>query len=233
MTSAASDTPVIEVIGLAKEYPEGEGRALRRLFSEVSFQLCAGESLAITGPSGCGKSTLLNLIGLLDEPTAGEIRLQGQRVTGLSEKERTALRARSLGFIFQLHHLLPQLTVMENVLVPTIPLKLNRAAQSEAADRARHWLTRLGLAAHVHARPAQLSGGERQRVAIARALINQPKLLLADEPTGALDAANAQRLIDELRRLVSEEGLALITVTHDEGVAAAMSRRWSLPSVIS
>jgi ABC-type lipoprotein export system ATPase subunit len=171
-------------------------------------------------------------LGLLDEPTAGDVWLDGQATSGLSEKARAQLRLRSVGFIFQLHHLLPQLTVLENVLVPTIPLGLARDAQHEVGVRAEQWLARFGLSEHLHARPAQLSGGERQRVAVARALINRPRLLLADEPTGALDAANAQRLIEELRTLVTEESLALITVTHDPQVAAAMSRTWQLTAPV-
>jgi ABC-type lipoprotein export system ATPase subunit len=220
--------PAVEAIHLVKEFPEAAGRPPRRVLDDISFTVEAGESLAIVGPSGCGKSTLLNLIGLLDEPTSGEVCLAGRSVTGLGESERAALRAELIGFVFQLHHLLPQCTVLENVLVPTLALATGHPAKAGAAARAAALIERVGLAAQQAAFPGVLSGGERQRVAVVRALINQPKLILADEPTGALDRDNAARVVDLLQSLASEHNAGLIMVTHDQALAASLQRTLAL-----
>lgn len=189
----------------------------------VDLTIAPGETIAITGPSGCGKSTLLHILGTLDRPESGTVTLFGEDAGTLDEAGLSRLRAERIGFIFQLHHLLPQLSALENVLVPTLAgaVKTDRAA---AEERARNLLSRVGLGAHLDKKPAQLSGGEQQRVAVVRALIRQPGLLLADEPTGALDAANGQALMDLLLELNAELGTALVMVTHDARLAALMQR---------
>jgi lipoprotein-releasing system ATP-binding protein len=191
--------------------------------SGINLQLTQGESLAIIGPSGSGKSTLLNIIGTLDRPTAGSVKLAGQELTGLDDLTLADVRNRQIGFIFQGHHLLPQCSVLENVLVPTLASK-DAAQRSSAPARARELLDRVGLGARLGHRPGQLSGGERQRVAVVRALINQPVLLLADEPTGALDRHSAQNLSQLLVELNQERNLTLIVVTHAPDLAAKMQR---------
>jgi ABC-type lipoprotein export system ATPase subunit len=190
---------------------------------ELSFTIPGGESVAIVGPSGCGKSTLLNIIGTLDHPTTGKVWLDGRDVSQLDEAGLALVRNGQIGFIFQSHHLLPQCTVLENVLVPTIAHK-QANARDGARARAEKLLKRVGLGERLHHRPGQLSGGERQRVAVVRALINQPKLLLADEPTGALDRASAHGLAQLLVELNREEGVTLIVVTHAPDLARQMGR---------
>ncbi len=214
----------LDVTDLVKEYPDAEGKPPRRVLDGVALSVAPGEAVAIVGPSGCGKSTLLNLIGLLDAPTSGHIRLAGKDVAGLGENDRAALRAEHLGFVFQLHHLLPQCTVLENVLVPTLALPASSETRRQAPETARELLAAVGLSALAGKFPAQLSGGERQRVAVVRALVNRPQLVLADEPTGALDQANAAAVRDVLVRLAKERGAALIVVTHDAGIAASLDR---------
>src|SRR5205814_8032829 len=182
-----------------------------------------GESAAIVGPSGSGKSTLLNIIGTLDRPSSGQVLLDGRELNQLDDIQLAVVRNREIGFIFQSHHLLPQCTVLENVLVPTLANK-DAALRNGSVERAKRLLEKVGLGARLTHRPGQLSGGERQRVAVARALINQPKLLLADEPTGALDRASAQNLADLLVRLNREEGVTLIVVTHALDLAKRMGR---------
>jgi predicted ABC-type transport system involved in lysophospholipase L1 biosynthesis ATPase subunit len=179
----------------------------------ASLEVKRGESLAIIGPSGSGKSTLLNLIGSLDRATSGEVTLDGQDLSQLDDQQLAAVRNRRIGFIFQAHHLLPQCTVLENVLVPTLA-NPDHASRDAAPDRAARLLKRVGLGDRLTHRPGQLSGGECQRVAVVRALINQPQLLLADEPTGALDRASAAQLAQLLLELNREEGVTLIVVTH-------------------
>jgi len=190
------------------------------VLTDINFQLAAGAAVAIVGPSGSGKSTLLNLLGALDQPTRGTVRLADRDLGQLAENELADLRNRQIGFIFQLHHLLPQCTVLENVLVPT----LTRPAQPANRDRAIELLTRVGLQHRLEHRPGQLSGGECQRVAVARALINRPQLLLADEPTGSLDHANATGLGQLLLELNRAEGVALVVVTHSLELARQLPR---------
>jgi ABC-type lipoprotein export system ATPase subunit len=182
-----------------------------------------GESLAIVGPSGSGKSTLLQIIGTLDQPTSGSVTLDGEELNRLDETQLAEVRNQLIGFVFQAHYLLPQCTVLENVLVPTLASDKSRH-QDDSRRRAERLLQRVGLADRTAHRPGQLSGGERQRVAVVRALINQPKLLLADEPTGALDHASAQQLGQLLIELNQEEGVTLIVVTHARELAQRMSR---------
>ncbi|HXP60302.1 MAG TPA: ABC transporter ATP-binding protein [Dongiaceae bacterium] len=189
----------------------------------VSLEVGRGESLAIVGPSGSGKSTLLHIIGTLDQPTSGEVVLDGQDLGQLDEVRLAAVRNRQLGFVFQAHYLLPQCTVLENVLVPSLVCQESRL-RLEAGPRAERLLKRVGLGERLAHRPGQLSGGERQRVAVVRALINQPQLLLADEPTGALDPASASQLGQLLLDLNHEDDVTLIVVTHARELAGRMGR---------
>lgn len=207
------------LIAVSKRYPRPEGGAPSDVLAGVSLSIGAGEAVAVVGPSGAGKTTLLNLLGLLDRPDAGSVSLDGADVSALDEDGRAQVRAERLGFVFQQHRLLPQCTALENVLVPTI------ATGRQDLERAESLLAAVGLADRMHHRPGQLSVGECQRVAVARALINQPALVLADEPTGALDQGTARRLVDLLWEVRSIDPTpALLVVTHDEAVAARMDR---------
>ena len=186
----------------------------------VDLEVAVGASLAIVGPSGSGKSTILNIVGGLLPPTSGAVRFDGADVLAMDADALAAFRSRSVGFIFQSHHLLPQLSALENVLVPTLVLDAQAKVGAEA--RARSLLEDVGLADRTDHRPAQLSGGECQRVAVVRALINQPRLVLADEPTGQLDKASGDQLADLLAGLNERQGVALVTVIHEERLAARM-----------
>ena len=210
---------MLEISNLSKSY---NGDPVLR---DVSLRLDAGAACAITGPSGCGKSTLLNLIGALDKPDSGRVVLDGKDLSQMSENELALVRNKSLGFVFQLHHLLAQCTALENVLLPVLA---HEKVTAEHEKRARRLLARVGLEARMNHFPGQLSGGERQRVAVVRALINGPKLLLADEPTGALDGAAAENLAQLLLELNREEGVALIVVTHAPDLAALLPLRFEL-----
>ena len=188
----------------------------------IELRIEPGETIAIVGPSGCGKSTLLNLLGALDRPDSGEVRVTDKDLTKLNADELAEYRNTTVGFIFQLHHLLPQCTVLENVLVPTLVRK--GADRSALRSRAVKLLEAVGLGHRLDHRPGQLSGGERQRAAVARALINSPKLLLADEPTGALDRASAERLADLLAEVHQREKITIVMVTHAPELARRMGR---------
>jgi lipoprotein-releasing system ATP-binding protein len=212
---------LLKLSGVAKHYESLEGAAPVHVLQGISLEIGEGETASIIGPSGSGKSTLLNIIGTLDRPSSGEVLLAGQNLAQLDDLQLAAVRNRQIGFIFQSHHLLPQCTVLENVLVPTLATK---DAQQDPKHRAEKLLTRVGLKDRLHHRPGQLSGGERQRVAVVRALINQPKLLLADEPTGALDRASSENLAQLLLDLNREEKVTLIVVTHALDLAKRMSR---------
>jgi len=190
----------------------------------VSLKVDSGETVAVMGPSGSGKTTLLQIIGAMDRPDAGEVRINGRELGGLDAEARAAFRNRDVGFVFQMHHLLPQLTALENVLVPAWTGRANEAC----AERARRLLARVGLHERMNHFPGQLSGGERQRVALARALVMSPHLLLADEPTGALDHSHACALMDLLLELNAEMHTTLIVVTHAEFCAQRMKRRLQL-----
>lgn len=214
---------LLQLSGVTKEFLPAPGAAPLKILSGIDLEVRPGESLAIIGPSGSGKSTLLNLIGSLDRPSAGKVLLDGQDLTTLNDLQLAQVRNRSIGFIFQGHHLLPQCSVLENVLVPTLATG-NTGAHGTARARAESLLKRVGLGERLNHRPSQLSGGERQRTAVVRALINKPKLLLADEPTGALDQTSAGTLADLLVELNREENVALITVTHSPALAARMTR---------
>lgn len=212
------DQRLLNLTDITKVYPGTPDPV--RVLAGVSLDVASGESLAIVGPSGCGKSTLLNIIGTLDTPTSGSLTFDGRDILTFDDAERAQFRNQSVGFVFQLHHLLPQCTALENVLVPA----LVRSGSDDAHPRAMQLLKRVGLANRLRNRPGELSGGERQRVAVARALINRPRLLLADEPTGSLSRQGADDLARLLLELNEEEGLALVVVTHSPSVARMMGR---------
>jgi lipoprotein-releasing system ATP-binding protein len=192
----------------------------RPVLDNISLKITEGSAVAIVGPSGSGKSTLLNLLGTLDFPTSGEVLINGKSTTSLSTEELVKLRNNSIGFIFQTHLLLPQLTVLENVLLPVIPQ--HKIKQKSAPERARRLLDSVGLADKTHRFPGEMSVGECQRVAVVRALINQPELLLADEPTGSLDHDSAEILIDMLMELRQIQRFTLVAVTHSSDLAKRM-----------
>jgi ABC-type lipoprotein export system ATPase subunit len=214
---------LLSLIAVSKVYQPSADAPETPVLRSVDLEVQAGEAIAIVGPSGSGKSTLLNIIGTLDQPTTGRVMLDGQDLAGLNESSLADIRASKLGMIFQLHHLLPQCTVLENVLTPTLASKSIQRTEPAPA-RAKRLLERVGLGHRLNHRPGQLSGGERQRVAVARALINEPKLLLADEPTGALDRASADNMADLLVELNREEKVALLVITHSGELAARMGR---------
>lgn len=215
--------PLLELRHVSKSYVEPAAGATVPVLKDISFTLEKGESVAIVGPSGCGKSTLLNILGTLDEPDAGEYLFNGESLKGASAEKLSLLRSHHIGFIFQLHHLLPQCTVLENVLLPTLALK-PAPDPKVVRDRAMDLLSQVGLEPRAGYRPAQLSGGERQRVAVVRALINSPHLVLADEPTGALDEENADNLTKLMVKLVDNIGISLVLVTHQPSQAQRMKR---------
>ena len=219
--------PLLQVsdVSMAFEGP-AEGDPVRVL-DDISLSIQRGEAVGIVGPSGSGKSTLLNIIGGLDRPTSGTVTLGDRVLSDLSEQELARVRNRDIGFVFQLHHLLPQCTLLENVLVPTLPIRKELDVDA-VSERARALLDRVGLADRIHHRPPQLSGGERQRAAVVRALINEPCLLLADEPTGSLDHATAVQLADLLVELNRESNVALLVVTHSHELAERMGRCYEL-----
>src|SRR5688500_15620528 len=216
MANSPADAELVAE-NVVKEYPT-PGEPLRVL-DGVSFSLQRGENLAILGPSGSGKSTLLSILGTLEPPTAGSIRLAGEDPYALGEAALSAFRSRRVGFVFQDHHLLPQCTVLENVLVPFLA---DGAATQADQERATKLLARVGLAERLTHRPAELSGGERQRVAIARSLVREPLLVLADEPTGNLDRTTAQSITELLLELQAERNAILIVVTHSTALASAL-----------
>ena len=214
---------LLRLTEVSKRYESPTGAEAVSALRDISIEIGRTESVAVVGPSGSGKSTLLNIIGTLDRPTSGQVLLDGQDLSRIDDIKIAAVRNRQIGFVFQAHHLLPQCTVLENVLVPTLANN-DAALRNGAGERAKRLLDKVGLGARLTHRPGQLSGGERQRVAVVRALINQPKLLLADEPTGALDRASAQNLADLLVQLNREEGVTLVVVTHALDLAKRMGR---------
>jgi lipoprotein-releasing system ATP-binding protein len=191
------------------------------VFKDLDLTVRAGEIVALVGQSGSGKSSLLHIAGLLEAPTAGDVLIAGQNCSKLDDQARTRIRRIGIGFVYQFHHLLPEFSARENVMMPQLIAGTSKAA---ASDRARDLLTRMGLAARMEHRPSELSGGEQQRVAIARALANRPLLLLADEPTGNLDPDTAAHVHEELLRLIEDEGLGALVATHNLDLAQGMSR---------
>ncbi|MCL5096906.1 MAG: ABC transporter ATP-binding protein [Candidatus Omnitrophica bacterium] len=219
----SSSGPLFELIQVSKRYEPVHQSDPVEVLNNLTLQVEPGESVAIVGPSGSGKSTLLNIIGTLDQPTSGEVRLDGQDLGQLDESALAALRNRKIGFVFQAHYLLPQCNVLENVLVPTVVCS-DLVLKAAAPSRASRLLERVGLGNRLYHRPAQLSGGEQQRVAVVRALINCPEVILADEPTGALDRASAEKLGQLMIELNQEEQVTLIVVTHAVELARHMRR---------
>lgn len=220
-----TEVPVLSAIGITKDYSIGK-RAIPVLRG-VNLDIHAGEKVALLGTSGAGKSTLLHLLGLLDAPTSGSIEYDGKSVQKLSIGERARLRHRQVGFVFQFYHLIPELTALQNVLLARMmdsSVLQYWGRRKQAKDDAAAILEHVGLGDRLHHRPAELSGGERQRVAVARALIAEPKVVLADEPTGNLDSATAKEVVDLMFSIQQQRQLAFLLVTHDEGLAQRCDR---------
>ncbi|WP_095590341.1 ABC transporter ATP-binding protein [Actibacterium ureilyticum] len=212
--------PVLELDGVEKTYNRGKPNAVQVLRG-ASLTVNRGEVVALVAPSGAGKSTLLHIAGLLDSADAGQVRIGGETVTGLSDRRRTRIRREGVGFVYQFHHLLPEFTALENIVLPQLA---NGVGQGAAQARARELMARVGVAERAGHRPAALSGGEQQRVAFCRALANQPKLLLADEPTGNLDPGTSDKVFAALMELVRQTGLSALIATHNLDLAARMDR---------
>ena len=218
-----SKTPVLSVRGVTRTYDTASGGLT--VLKGVNLDVMPGEVVGLIGPSGSGKSSLLHAAGLLERPTSGEIRIDGADVGGLDERARTHIRLASIGFVYQVHHLLAEFDARDNV---ALPLRIAGVGQGEARERASEVLTALGLGERLTHQPAQMSGGEQQRVAVARALANRPRLLLADEPTGNLDPATSQTVFEALHRLVKDTGVAALIATHNMELAGHMDRVFAL-----
>jgi lipoprotein-releasing system ATP-binding protein len=216
-------TAVLEARDVQKSFTQGP--VTLEVLQGVMLAVAAGERIAIVGASGSGKTTLLQILGGLDRPTTGHVFVDGQDIHELSEDARGMLRNRALGFVYQFHHLLPEFSALENV---AMPLLVRRTAVAEARDKAGEILERVGLTQRLEHRPYQLSGGERQRAAVARALVTQPKIILADEPTGNLDGANAESVFELMLELNRERGTSLVVVTHDMRLASRMDRIYEI-----
>lgn len=216
----ATGAMALELTGIEKTYNAGKPSQVMVLRG-ASISVKAGEVVALVAPSGAGKSTLLHIAGLLDTPDAGTVRLNGRDMNGLADKARTEARREDVGFIYQFHHLLPEFTALENIVIPQLA---NGAAEDQARTRAMDLLNRVGVGARADHRPAALSGGEQQRVAFCRAMANAPRLLLADEPTGNLDPATSDQVFAALMGLVRATGLAALIATHNMELAARMDR---------
>ncbi|MCK5135920.1 MAG: ABC transporter ATP-binding protein [Bacteroidales bacterium] len=218
---------LLQLENIHKGFGNPADQTYRKVLDDLSLQVSEGERIAILGPSGSGKTTLLNLIGALDHPDAGSVVFRGENITSLSRKEMDNFRNQRIGFVFQFHHLLPQCTVMENVLIPTLMIR-DRAARNEKLEWAEHLLNRVGIWDHRDKLPGKLSGGECQRAAVVRAMINRPSLLLADEPTGALDRDNVKKMSDLLIDLNKNDGLTLLVVTHSQDLAGQMGQTYEI-----
>ncbi len=217
----------LELEHVSKHYGEGKGAPRREVLKDISMTLEPGESMAIVGPSGSGKSTLLNLLGGLDKPSGGRVLFNGKDLWKMEEKELATFRNRHIGFVFQLHHLLPQLSLLENVMLPIVPLR-DKEKINSARGRAVELLGKVGLEDKMHQRPGEASVGECQRAAVVRALINEPGFILADEPTGSLDQNSADNLGELLSSINIEHNVGVIVVTHAEKLARKMKRTWHL-----
>jgi len=218
---------LLELKNIEKKFNTPSEKGEITVLNDVSLNVTQGETIAVVGPSGSGKTTLLNIIGSLDKPTSGVVNFAGKNLAYLNDKELSKIRNLDIGFVFQLHYLLPQCTVLENVLIPTIPFRSKKEYHT-AEDLAKKLLEKVGLQEHLDYFPSQLSGGELQRTAVVRALINKPKLVLADEPTGSLDRESAQNLGQLLVQLNKDEGTTLIVVTHSLELAGLMDKVYNL-----
>jgi len=231
MSEDTNGAPLVSVENLVKEYPSGQ--SMIRVLDGITLDVSPSNYLSIIGPSGVGKTTLLNVIGLLDPPTSGTIRVGDREATRLSDAERSRIRNQTFGFVYQFYHLIPELSALENVLLPGMissgPISW-LGDRREFQDRAQEMLDEVGLADRASHRPGELSGGERQRVAIARALLLQPAVLLCDEPTGNLDRETGQRIQDLIERLRAEHETALVVATHDEDLADRAERKMQISS---
>ena len=217
---------LLQLQKITKGYGEPGTHSYRAVLKELNFEIKLGDKVAIVGPSGSGKTTLLNLIGALDQPESGEILFEGKDITGYSKAELATFRNKHLGFVFQLHHLMPQLSLWENVLLPLLPQ--GNKISKEQKEWAEYLIKKVDIWDQRNQKPSEMSGGECQRTAVVRALINKPKLILADEPTGALDEENANALTDLLKKLSDEEGVTLVTVTHSAVLADQMDKKFTL-----
>lgn len=218
---------IVELANISKSYVNPGTNVQREVLSGIDLTIKSKELISIVGPSGSGKSTLLNIIGTIDSPSSGKILFKGQDLNAFKEKQLSEIRSRSIGFVFQFHHLLPQLSLLENILVPTIPLRSNINGK-DLTERAMELLSSVGLTARIHQRPGQLSGGECQRAALVRALINQPELILADEPTGSLDQDSAFQLGELLLDINRKHNVAMVVVTHSLTLAEKMIKMYRL-----
>ena len=218
---------IVELTNISKSYVNPGTNVQREVLSGIDLTIKSKDLISIVGPSGSGKSTLLNIIGTIDTPSSGKFLFKGQDVDTFNEKQLSEDRNRSIGFVFQFHHLLPQLSLLENILVPTIPLRSKNNGK-ELTERAMELLSSVGLTERIHQRPGQLSGGECQRAALVRALINQPELILADEPTGSLDQDSAFQLGELLLDINRKHNVAMVVVTHSLTLAEKMSTMYRL-----
>lgn len=217
---------IAQLKNISKHYKNNTNQS-REVLESIDFSLIKGDSIAIVGPSGSGKSTLLNILGTLDSPTAGEVIINGREIKGLKINELAQLRNEQIGFVFQQHYLLPQLSLIENILVPLIPVKKNELHE-KARARAVSLLEQVGLSDKLNRKPSELSVGECQRGAVVRALVNEPKLLLADEPTGSLDEKSAESLVHLLVQLNKEQHITLVMVTHSSHLASKLNKQYNL-----
>ena len=218
---------MLELTDITKGYGNPDEPGYVQVLKSLSLKLSAGDSMAVLGPSGCGKSTLLNIIGALDKPSGGQVRFMEQDLTALDEEKLALIRNREIGFVFQMHHLLPHLTVLENVLIPTLAYP-DKSKSESLEKRAEELIEKMGISQCLNRRPGELSGGQRQRAAVARALINSPKLLLADEPTGSLDHETAVSVMNLLSDLNRTENITLVVVTHAEDLARQFEKVYTL-----
>lgn len=218
---------VIQLESISKSYDNMDGSSSQHILTNVSLNIDENQAIAITGPSGSGKTTLLNILGTLDTPDSGIIRMNQDDISEYKNKQLAELRNLRIGFVFQSHHLLPQLNVLENILLPTIPLK-DKALKKGSEKRALDFLGKVGLLDKTYNKPGQLSGGECQRVAVVRALINKPDVILADEPTGSLDEKSAEQIGNLLSQIQKEEKIALVVVTHSAELAQKMDCIYTL-----
>jgi len=212
---------------ISKHYQKEGSQIVHKVLNDITFTINQDDSIAIVGPSGCGKSTLLNMIGTLDFPTAGMVKYDGVDISKLNDKQLSELRNQRIGFVFQMHHLLPQLRVIENVILPVLPYA-SKQELKKSTQKAEELLIQVGLKDHINQFPGQLSGGECQRVAVVRALINKPDIILADEPTGSLDQKSAEQIGNLLVEIQQERGIAIIVVTHSKQLADKMKTKFSL-----